>query len=185
MIKLKNVSVAFNGVTVIDEFSAEIPKGITALTGASGSGKTTLLRAIAGLQKYEGSIDGTKGKRIAFAFQDYRLFPTLSAKDNVSITLSKNAHLEKLLEDMQISDFKDKKPSELSGGMKTRVSLARALSNDADIILLDEPFSALNTKLKQRLAENMLPYLKDKTVILVSHNKSDFELLKPDNTINI
>ena len=63
MIKLENVSVAFNGVTVIDKFSAEIPKGITALTGASGSGKTTLLRAIAGLQKYEGSIDGTKGKR--------------------------------------------------------------------------------------------------------------------------
>lgn len=185
MLKLQNVSVFFNGVAVINNFNAEIPVGITALIGASGGGKTTLLRAIAGLQKHDGEINGTKDKRVAMAFQDYRLFPTLSAKENVAVTLSKGTNLEKLLEDLEVTEFANKKPHELSGGMKTRVSLARALGSDADIILLDEPFSALNAKLKQRLAENMQPYLKDKTVILVSHNKSDFELLRPDYTINL
>ena len=185
MLKLQNVSVRFGGDAVIDNFSAEFSNGITALLGASGSGKTTLLRTIAGLQVYSGKIDGTKGKKIAMAFQDYRLFPTLSAKENVAITLSKNIDLEKLLMDLEVSEFADKKPHELSGGMKTRVSLARALGTDSDIILLDEPFAALNTKLKQRLAENMMPYLKDKIVVLVSHNKSDFELLRTDYTINL
>lgn len=185
MLKLQNVSVNFGGDAVIDNFSAEISHGITALLGASGKGKTTLLRTIAGLQEYSGKIDGVKGKKIAMAFQDYRLFPTLTAKENVAITLSKNIDLERLLLDLEVSEFADKKPNELSGGMKTRVSLARALGTDSDIILLDEPFAALNTKLKQRLAENMMPYLKDKIVVLVSHNKSDFELLRTDYTINL
>ncbi len=185
MIKIKNLSVSFDGAKAIEKFNAEIPLGITALCGASGGGKTTLLRAIAGLQNHDGEILGTEGKKIAIAFQDYRLFPSLTAKENISICLSPDINLEKLLDDMKVSDFADKKPHELSGGMKARVSLARAIGYDADIILLDEPFSALNQKLKQQLAENILPYLNGKTVIIVSHNKNDFALLPINNTINI
>ena len=185
MIELKNVSISFGGEPIITDFNAKIDIGITALCGASGIGKTTLLRVIAGLQKHEGEIIGTKDKKIAVAFQDYRLFPGLSAKDNIALCKAPSIDLEKLLLDLQVQDFADKKPSELSGGMEARVSLGRALGNDADIILLDEPFSALDSELKQVLAKNILPYLKGKTVIIVTHNQEDLELLKPAKIIEI
>lgn len=185
MITLKNVSVDFKNECAISDFSAEFKSGITALLGVSGSGKTTLLRAIAGLQEFKGEIEGTENKKIAFSFQDYRLFPTISAQENILLAKSDNIDLDKLLQDLKITDFKNKKPHELSGGMKARVSLARALGSDADIVLLDEPFSALNAELKAEIAVNILPYLKDKTVILVTHNPEDLNLLNPQKIINI
>ncbi len=185
MIELKHIYVSFNGVPVITGFNGQFDSGITALCGASGIGKTTLLRVIAGLQKYEGEITGISNKKVAVAFQDYRLFESLSAKDNIALCKAPSIDLEKLLLDLQVKDFEDKKPHELSGGMQARVSLGRALGNDSDIVLLDEPFSALDLELKQVLAANIIPYLKGKTVIIITHNREDLELIKPDRIIEI
>ena len=185
MIELKNLSVSFGGEPVISNLNADFDVGINALCGASGIGKTTLLRAIAGLQKFEGEIIGTHNNKISFAFQDYRLFDSLSAKANIELCKSQNIDIQKLLADLQIQDFADKKPNELSGGMQARVSLGRALGNDADIVLLDEPFSALDLGLKKAIAKSITPYLMGKTVIIVTHNQEDLELLKPDKIIEI
>lgn len=185
MIELKNLSVSFGGAPVISNLNAKFNSGITALCGASGVGKTTLLRAIAGLQNFEGEIIGTHNKKISFAFQDYRLFESLSAKANIELCKSQNIDIKKLLTDLQIQDFADKKPNELSGGMQARVSLGRALGNDADIVLLDEPFSALDLELKMTIAKSIIPYLLGKTVIIVTHNQEDLELLKPNKIIDI
>lgn len=152
---------------------------IVGLLGPSGIGKTTILKLIAGLEKpTSGKID-IVSKKISYVFQEPRLFPWKTTLQNVILPLeaagfSKKEAIEKAkdsLFSMGLFDFIDYYPSKLSGGMRQRVSLARALSMEPDTLLLDEPFSALDTKMKDSLVEILKGRLNENpiTVLYVSH----------------
>lgn len=175
----------FNNKLIFKDFSYSFPdKGIFALVGNSGAGKTTLLRMIASLDtKFKGKIDGGGFKNVSFAFQEYRLFSHLNALDNVLCTCKKNDDatrnaVQQLFTRLGFASndiflF----PRELSGGMKQRVSLVRALMKEAPILLLDEPTKELDHGLKTALDEIILQEGKHRTVIIVSHDPAEIERL--------
>ena len=184
-LEIKNLTKRFGKKTIISELSYRFSdKGLYILRGKSGIGKTTLLRIIAGLDEdYSGEVIDGGIERISFVFQEYRLFPQLSALENVMIA-SKNINdvdkikakdlltqLGFLPEDMQLL------PSELSGGMKQRVSLARAFMKNAPVILLDEPTKELDAALCRQVCEMIKKIAEDKLVILVTHRGDDISLL--------
>lgn len=172
-------------------------KGITGILGASGSGKSMLLGCIAGLIKPDkGSIalDGKtffdsvrkinlspQNRKTGILFQNYALFPHMTIRENITFALDalpkdeKNARVQKLLDRFHIADFAARYPSQISGGQQQRVALARALAVEPDILLLDEPFSALDQHLKQSLMKDMLETLKDYQgcVLFVTHNMEE------------
>ena len=176
MIKLKNVSVSYDGQSVIKNLSFTFEDGrIYAIAGASGIGKTTLLGAIAGLVPLSGgSIDSTH-KKMSYIFQDARLFPWMSALENVKCVCDDEQKARRYLE-LLLPDSADKYPHELSGGMKQRVSIARALAYEADLVLLDEPFKGLDDASKDNTINVVLEALQGKTAILISHDKNELNL---------
>lgn len=181
--KLENITKSFNDKEIISEFTRDIPDGkITYIMGASGIGKTTLLRIIAGLDTdFSGNIE--KSGKIAYVFQEPRLFPALTVKENVEIVGGTNDSKD-ILSMLELDGCENMMPNELSGGMKMRLSIARALYSDADIYLMDEPFSALDDETKNRIVPKIFAFLKGKTVIIVSHNVEEATLYA-DNTINL
>lgn len=183
MITLRNVSKSFGGQTVLDNISFTVPEnGIVRLRGASGSGKTTLLRIIAGLCVPDSGEIVTGGERIAYVFQEDRLLPWLSAKKNAALGSSER-EAELWLGKMGLSEHMDKRPAELSGGMRRRVALARGFAFGGDALLLDEPFTGLDINLR---GEVILPliaeYALNRPVILAAHEAVDEELL--DGTVS-
>ncbi len=164
------------------------------LFGKSGAGKTTILRILAGLTtpdfgiiKVQDSIwFSSKDKinippqkrEIGFVFQDYALFPNMSIEENLLFALPKRGdkkHIEELLEIVELQNFRKVKPSMLSGGQQQRVALIRALVRNPKILLLDEPFSALDASMSQRLQEELLKIHQkfEITTFFVSHNLAD------------
>ncbi|WP_278347715.1 sulfate/molybdate ABC transporter ATP-binding protein [Helicobacter pullorum] len=164
------------------------------LFGKSGAGKTTILRILAGLTtpdfgiiKVQDSIwFSSKDKinippqkrEIGFVFQDYALFPNMSIEENLLFALPKREdkkHIEELLEIVELQHFRKVKPSMLSGGQQQRVALIRALVRNPKILLLDEPFSALDASMSQRLQEELLKIHQkfELTTFFVSHNLAD------------
>ncbi len=183
---LSNISKKFGDKIIFENFSYEFSDtGIYALIGDSGTGKTTLLRMISGLDtSYSGSIIGGGIQNTAFAFQEYRLFPHLTALENVVVAngaLDDSALLEKSKEFLMKLGFTDSDlslfPSELSGGMKQRVSLVRSFIRNTPILLLDEPTKELDESLKKILYKFILDEGKKRLVILVSHHNEDLENL--------
>ena len=184
-LEIKNLTKRFGKKTIVSEFSYHFSeKGLYILRGKSGIGKTTLLRIIAGLDKdYSGEIiEGGIG-RISFAFQEYRLFPQLSALENVMIASKDDSDANKniamdLLSQLGFS-FEEMSllPSELSGGMKQRVSLARTFMKNAPVILLDEPTKELDAILCRQVCEMIKKIAEDKLVIIVTHRDDDLSLL--------
>lgn len=177
---VKNINKAFEDKLIFEDFSYEFrEKGIYAITGESGIGKTTLLRIIAGLDKnYRGEVIDGGIKNVSFAFQEYRLFPSVSAIENLlSIGCEKN-EAEKILIRLGFSrqDF-NLMPSELSGGMKQRVSLARAFLKKSPILLLDEPTKELDSKLKDTLYDLIKKEAENRLIIFVTHNTDDISAL--------
>ena len=187
-LEIKNLSKAFGQKTIFSEFSYSFSdKGIYILRGKSGIGKTTLLRIIAGLDKdYIGAVIGGGIGRVSFAFQEYRLFPQLSAFENVMIASNDNSDSDKnkahdLLARLGLSpDDMLLLPSELSGGMKQRVSLARAFMKNTPVILLDEPTKELDAALCEQVCEMIKEIAEDKLVILVTHKEEDLLILNGD-----
>lgn len=183
MLKITDLSFSFDKKKILEDFSLELKKGeILAIMGPSGYGKTTLLRLVAGLLKpQKGEIENAFEKT-AYAFQEPRLFPWLTVKENLLAVMgdkdenAKETVLE-CLELVELSDALDKYPSELSGGMKSRASLARALAFGGDLFLFDEPFAALDEDLRHSLAEKIKEYIQTRgaSAILVTHNKEDAE----------
>lgn len=172
---LTNLSVSFGEKSVIHHLSYSFPEhGCVLITGESGSGKTTLLRLIAGLAKPdEGKISG--GKNVSFAFQEYRLFPSLSAAENVAVAVSlQKKDLSSAVDMlMQLGFTKEETalyPDALSGGMKQRVSLARAFLKSAPVLLLDEPFKELDPALAEKVAEFIRAQAAWRLVLLSAHS---------------
>lgn len=177
---IKNLKKSFGEKVILGDFSYSFDeRGIYALTGESGIGKTTLLRMIAGLDRdFEGEILSNKG--ISLAFQEDRLFPVLTALENVVFAISDTkseaviADAKNMLMSLGISekDF-NLLPSELSGGMKQRVSLARAFLKDAPILLLDEPTGELDEDNAALVREIIKSEGERRLVILVTHSKKE------------
>ncbi len=153
--------------------------GITAVMGKSGIGKTTLLRVLAGLIKPDSGNFESTFERISVKFQDPRLFEWLTVLENVTAVLDgkdKNADqcvAKHWLSAVGLQDDMDKYPAELSGGMAQRVALARALAYEGDLLLLDEPFSAVDDGTKDILLSLISEYAKTHAVLLVTHTQEE------------
>ena len=151
--------------------------------GPSGCGKTTLLRLLAGLDLPDTGDLTSDHTKIAMSFQEPRLLPWLNCEDNIKLVLSQTPYAEKIaqkwLHAFELSDAAKQLPSELSGGMQQRLSLARALAYGGDLFLLDEPFSALDTDLRRRLSDRLRVKWKQAgaAVLLVTHQQEDAERL--------
>ena len=167
---IKNVSKSFGGDKILKDVSLTIKKGeFFSILGPSGCGKTTLLRMIAGFiypDTGEISVNGVRidklppeKRNVNTVFQNYALFPTMSVFDNVAFPLKlkgvAKSEIEtqvlKYLDLVGLTEHRNKFPENLSGGQKQRVSIARALIGKPDVLLLDEPLSALDAKLRQKL----------------------------------
>jgi NitT/TauT family transport system ATP-binding protein len=189
-VRLRGVTKVYDtGVSALGPLDLDVKRGeFVSLLGPSGCGKSTALRLIAGLSTpSSGTVsvshrdsESRAGHSIGFVFQEPTLMPWASVRDNVRLPL-KLAHepaaeadqrVGKALAQVGLSEFADAYPRELSGGMKMRVSLARALVTDPDILLMDEPFAALDEITRFRLNNDLLTLWRDlhKTVIFVTHS---------------
>lgn len=195
-IRCDSVSVRFpNGVVAVDQVSlvAE-PSEILGLVGPSGCGKTTILRLMAGLQSATSGVvtvdpiaTGRSGE-IAFVFQQPSLLPWRTALENVTLPLEligrgtaaqrRSAAVE-MLETVSLADAWDRLPHQLSGGMRMRVSIARALVTQPSVLLLDEPFAALDDMLRNQLGQLFLKLWQERqfTAVMVTHNIGESILL--------
>jgi NitT/TauT family transport system ATP-binding protein len=185
MLELKNISFSYGEKKVLDRFSFQLKKGeIIAIMGPSGCGKSTLLHILAGLQKpSEGTILSTASKT-ATVFQEPRLLPWMTVAQNICAVLPRGfvgaeARIAEALRTVELSDSADLYPDELSGGMKSRASLARALAYGGDLYLLDEPTSALDEDMSLALMQRLREKFKreESSAILVTHRRADAEAM--------
>ena len=185
-----SIKILINGNKYIDiNINLTIKKGeLSLLTGESGSGKTTLLRILAGLEEASGFIE-VFGKRyldkgyflppqkreIGLVFQDYALFENMSVEQNLLYVENNKTLANRLLELTQLVELKDRYPRTLSGGQQQRVALARALMKRPKLLLLDEPLSALDWKIRKILQEEIINIHKEfnLTTIMVSHDRAE------------
>ena len=181
MLKLLDLTKKYGDKTVIDRLTYDFPtSGSVALMGPSGCGKTTLLRLVAGLEKPDGGKVEKEGLRISYAFQEPRLVPNLTCRENVALVLEKEQDAvvaDELLAAFELRDAACQFPAALSGGMRQRVSLARALAYGGDLLLLDEPFSALDEALKDRVAAVIRERCQNALLLVVTHDENDAALL--------
>ena len=184
-IEIKNLKKSFDGKVIFDDFSYSFPdNGVFALIGPSGVGKTTLLRIISGLDSdFSGEILYDE-KLFSFAFQEYRLFPGLNALDNVVFANfdKKTEAEEKMCSSILFElGFSEEDllllPGELSGGMKQRVSLARAFVNSSKTLLLDEPTKELDPSNAIKVLDRIKAEGRSRLVIVVTHSQEDVEYL--------
>ncbi len=185
VVRIENVSKTYgsgsNALLALDRVSLDVQQGeFVCLLGASGCGKSTLLSLVAGLDQISsGSLD-TGDRKVALMFQEAALFPWLSVSGNVELPLrlqglgkaERRKRAGELLEVVRLSGFADKRPHELSGGMRQRVALARALAQNADILLMDEPFGALDAMTRDILHDELERIWREQnlTVLFVTHN---------------
>lgn len=187
---VKNLTCSYEQKTIFDNFDVTFEQGkINVILGGSGVGKTTLLNAIAGIKSYEGQIEGCEGG-VSYIFQKDRLIPSISVYKNLDLILKgvvkdkaeRKRMIEQTAVDLEILDVLKSLPSEISGGQAQRVSMARAFLYPSDVMLLDEPFKALDTALKTRLIKQFaaLQEKKNKTVVFVTHAIDECLLLADD-----
>ena len=166
------ISKTFGEKKVFENLEIEINEGeVTCILGASGVGKTTLLRILAGLEPFEGNIE-TPPKKCAFVFQEARLLPYLTVEENLLYVGCDKERIDETLEKAEILALKTQKAGTLSGGEKQRTAFARAFAVEADTLLLDEPFSSLDTALKIRLWNTFARLWEEKkqTAVIVTHD---------------
>jgi NitT/TauT family transport system ATP-binding protein len=168
-------------VAALDHISLDVAPGeFVCLLGASGCGKSTLLNIVAGLDQPTSGTVSVRADKTGLMFQEAALFPWLTARGNVELALKLNGvgkaqrtrRTDELLAMVHLGDFAKRRPHELSGGMRQRVALARALAQDAEVLLMDEPFGALDAMTRDRLHDELETVWREtrKTVIFVTHN---------------
>jgi ABC-type Fe3+/spermidine/putrescine transport system ATPase subunit len=192
-IKVKNFGISFGNMEILKDVSFDVEAGeIVTILGPSGSGKSTILRSIASLQeKFEGQIllnetcllsnRSQCNKDIGYIFQDYALFPHLDVKDNIGFALFNQSAIEKerrvdaLLKQFDLVEHRNKQIHELSGGQQQRVSIARTIAYNPKILLLDEPFSNLDSILRDKTKLWLKDIIKTLglSAILVTHDKKE------------
>ncbi len=195
MIVLENICKKYGDLVVLNNFNIAFKKNeISCIMGQSGIGKTTLLRLIMGLEKQDsGSIKGVENAKFSAVFQEDRLCENLDVYANLMLAhLYKNdgaallkTKLDEGLEQLGLGGIGGKKVLELSGGMKRRIAILRALFANYDVLLLDEPFKGLDDDTKQKTIEYLQREVKNKTVIYITHDKSEFEHLTPHEIFNL
>ena len=211
MIKIKNISKKYGDLQVLKDVSLEFSHGITCISGVSGIGKTTLCRIIAGLEQADsGEIffsnetsqsENTciKAKnitenvpRFSYVFQEDRLLSQLNVIKNLLFVTNKKAKNTSahdiavdLLTKIGLSDSADKPVSELSGGMKRRAAVCRALMIDADVYIFDEPFKGLDEKTKKLAMDLVKSQTRGKIVIVITHDETETEYLSATKTVNL
>ena len=184
-VRLTGVSKVFGrgpqAVVAVDQVSLTVAPGeFICLIGASGCGKSTLLNLVAGLEQPSAGTVSVSAPQVAMMFQEPALFPWVSAAGNVELALrarklsrtERRQRVVELLDLVHLTGFGNKRPHELSGGMRQRVALARALAQDADVLLMDEPFGALDA-ITRDLLHDELDRIRDGrpfTVLFVTHN---------------
>ncbi len=180
MLTLTGVSKAYGSTVALDGVDLDVWRGeLVCVVGASGCGKSTLLNLVAGLDApSRGSV--TVEGRTALMFQESALFPWLTAAENVALPMrlagvgrdERRARADDLLSAVHLAGQGDRRPHELSGGMRQRVALARALAQDVDILLMDEPFGALDAMTRDLLHDELERLWKERglTILFVTHN---------------
>ncbi len=177
MIEIKNLSFSYPEHKIFENVNLTISDGERViLRGASGKGKTTLLRLILGLEKAQKGEINLNNRIVSAVFQEDRLLPFKTVKENITLFATEEKALYSL-QKLGLLDAANLYPAELSGGMARRVSIARALSVEADIYILDEAFSGLDSKNIEKAAEFINEVTKGKILIAVSHNDKDEERL--------
>lgn len=193
-IRIEGAKKVYGDVTVIENLSLTVPDGaLFTLLGPSGCGKTTLLRMIAGFNSIEGgdfyfgdnrinNMEPSK-RNIGIVFQNYAIFPHLTVRDNVAFGLKQKkatkekvvAETDKYLKLMQIDEYRDRKPDQLSGGQQQRVALARALAVNPDVLLMDEPLSNLDAKLRVDMRQAIREIQREVgiTTVYVTHDQEE------------
>ncbi len=189
IVEVRAVSKTYpGGVHALDHISVDVPKGqLTSLLGPSGCGKTTLLKIIAGLIPASDGVVLVNGRPVsgpgperAFVFQDFALMPWATVMRNVAFGLElrgvaraeREERAQHYVEQVGLIGFEKRYPHELSGGMRQRVGLARALCVNADVLLMDEPFSAVDEQTRRKFQEDLLALIESerKTFIFVTHS---------------
>ena len=196
LLNVKKISCRYDDKVIIPDLSFSVRQGqIASLLGPSGCGKTTALRAIAGFEPiYSGEIELAgnilstaydtlvpEKRKVGMVFQDYALFPHLTVKDNIAFGIQdtdkteRSEKISELLGMIKLKDYAEYYPHQLSGGQQQRVALARALAPNPVILLMDEPFSNLDTELRRSLSLEVRGILKQNniTAILVTHDQTE------------
>ncbi|WP_244835476.1 ABC transporter ATP-binding protein [Clostridium sp. BJN0001] len=179
-IQIRNLNKSYNRQHIFENFNINFTdEKVNCIIGKSGCGKSTLLNIISGLIPYDGDIKGIDSRDISYIFQEDRLIEWLTINENLRICSKKyynkniiQKRIDEILKLVSIYDTKDKYPSELSGGMKQRVNIARALVKPSKVILMDEPFKSLDYKIKYKIIEEYLKILQNKKriIIMVTHD---------------
>lgn len=162
--KIQNLNVAYKNKVVFNNFNLEILNGqITCILGSSGVGKTTLINHIVSLAK-------SQGIKVAVSFQEPRLIKHLTVYENLKLIGYNDEQIYEVLESVGLKNHAKNYPNTLSGGEKQRVNFARALLSDSSLLVLDEPFSSLDVKLKIELIKLLLSNAQGKTIVFVTHD---------------
>jgi NitT/TauT family transport system ATP-binding protein len=178
---IDNINKSYNNKKVLENFSLKINKGeVTCIMAPSGMGKTTLLRILMGLEKADsGAITGMDNLKKSVVFQEDRLCENLTPQANIKLTNSRltTKSVLKAMEAFGLYNCERQKTSELSGGMKRRVAILRALLSEYDILFLDEPFKGLDLDTKSRVIAEVINRTKGKTVIFVTHDEAEARMM--------
>lgn len=185
---INNISKEYSGIPVYRNFSINITEGIiTCILGPSGCGKTTLLNIIGGIIPPDsGDLSGFEGKVMSYIFQDPRLLPWKTVRGNIEFVMNRDndaaersRQSDRLIRLVELDGFAGHYPSQLSGGMRQRVSVARAFACHSDIVLMDEPLKGLDIALKQNMIRSFSRIWKNdrRTVIFVTHDVDEALLL--------
>lgn len=183
-IKIEHLDFSYGEHKIFSDFSMEVPNGATlCLMGESGCGKTTLLRLLSGQLSASGTIRGVRGQRISMVFQEDRLCEDFSAKVNVRLGCCRGCYPNRTpvsdsavlahLDAVGLSDVSGRQVSELSGGMRRRVAIARAVLSDSDLLLMDEPFTGLDAATRQQVIRYVLREKGKRTLLAVTHDAKE------------
>lgn len=175
--RLNRVTRRYGNQTVLSDVSLTVSAGErVCLLGRSGIGKTTVLRLLMGLEKPDaGTVEGGDRLRFSAVFQENRLLPWYTAEQNLRLFVGDDAPL--WLSRVQLTEAAHKRPEELSGGMKRRLALARALGQPSDAVLLDEPFAGLDSVTADRMTALIDQSLGQRSLVLVTHDESRAQAL--------